>query len=157
MFQEEDMVGLTNKIRRLVEHASQQLMQSTGLRRVELEILLYLSRCRGGDTARDIIEARNLSKSHISKSVYNLRRTGCLTLQEDPGDRRCLHLKLTPKGRRYAGYYAGVLHRVGGQMMAGVTPSERTVLRGVLDKIRHNVESADNTNRTQLERPEEML
>ncbi|HJD20844.1 MAG TPA: MarR family winged helix-turn-helix transcriptional regulator [Candidatus Gemmiger faecigallinarum] len=148
MIRDDDVFGLYNRVRRLLDHACQDLMGQSGLRMVELEILYFLSRSGSGDTARDIIEARNLSKAHISKSVDNLRRTGCVTLKADAEDRRCLHLLLTPRGRGYAADYAGILRRVGAQILEDVTPEERRVIRGAMEKIRRNVEAAADTIRT---------
>ena len=96
---EDDILFVIARARRLTEQVCRELTQQSGLRLVELDILYYLSRGHAGDTARDIIGAKHLSKAHISKSVDNLRRTGCVTLREDAADRRCLHLCLTDKGR----------------------------------------------------------
>ena len=115
------------------------------LRKVELDILYFLSRSDTGDTARDIIESRNMSKAHISKSVDNLRRTGCVTLREDTADRRCMHLCLTEKGKAFAADYATVVRRIGRQLMAGITLQEKQAIRSAMEKIRRNIAAADIT------------
>ena len=140
--QEDDLLYLVSKARRLLEQASRDLTRQSGLRVVELDILYYLSRRGAGDTARDIIEAKHLSKAHISKSVDNLRRAGCVTLREDASDRRCLHLCLTEKGRAYAAQFAQILRGMGRCMLQGVTPEERQAVVSVIRKVHRNIEQA---------------
>lgn len=139
------MLYVVNRARRLLEHACQDLTRQSGLRKVELDILYFLSRSDTGDTARDIIESRNMSKAHISKSVDNLRRTGCVTLREDTADRRCMHLCLTEKGKAFAADYATVVRRIGRQLMVGITLQEKQAIRSAMEKIRRNIAAADIT------------
>lgn len=155
MNREFDLLYMGHKMRRMLEHSSQELMQASGLRYVELEILFYLSYSGANDTARDISEAKHLSKAHISKSVDNLRRTGCITLAEDPSDRRCLHLGLTEKGRGLAARYETVMCGTVDRMMSGVTPEERDGMQRVLTKIRRNLDEAMDGHECQTSQTEE--
>ena len=144
---EDDILFVIARARRLTEQVCRELTQQSGLRLVELDILYYLSRGHAGDTARDIIGAKHLSKAHISKSVDNLRRTGCVTLREDAADRRCLHLCLTDKGREYAARFARIMRTMGRQLLEGVTPEERRAVHSTLQKIRRNLEAATEATR----------
>lgn len=65
------------------------------LTRNELDVLLFLSNNPGHDRAVDIVNSRGLSKSHVSLSITNLEARGLLLRQEDPADRRTVHLRLT--------------------------------------------------------------
>ena len=71
------------KMRKLLDKKSEVIAQKYGVRNVELEILLFLYHSPCGDTAKDIVEEKNLSKAHISKSVDNLRAKGFVVLTED--------------------------------------------------------------------------
>lgn len=155
MNREYDLLYMGHKMRRMLEHASLGLMQASGLRHVELEILFYLSYSGQSNTARDISEAKHLSKAHISKSVDNLRRTGCITLTEDTADRRCLHLALTERGRALAQSYDEVMSGAVDRLMSGVTPEERAGMQRVLDKIRHNLDEATACQEGQAPQTEE--
>lgn len=66
------------------------------LTRNELDVLLFLANNPGYDRAVDIVNNRGISKSHVSLSITNLEARGLLLRQEDPEDRRTVHLKLTP-------------------------------------------------------------
>ena len=89
-------------MRKLLEKKSEVLVQKYGVRNVELEILLFLYHSSCGDTAKDIVEQKNLSKAHISKSVDNLRTKGFVVLIEDDNDRRKRHIELTQKAEEAA-------------------------------------------------------
>lgn len=65
------------------------------LTRNELDVLLFLANNPGYDRAVDIVNNRGISKSHVSLSITNLEARGLLWRQEDPEDRRTIHLKLT--------------------------------------------------------------
>lgn len=65
------------------------------LTRNELDVLLFLANNPGYDRAVDIVNNRGISKSHVSLSITNLEARGLLQRQEDPEDRRTVHLKLT--------------------------------------------------------------
>lgn len=117
-----DILLVVQGARRMLEHASRGLLRQSGLRLVELDVLCFLANAGAGDTARDISEARKISKAHISKAVDNLRRAGCITLRHDEEDRRCLHLSLTPQGRAYADAYFEVRRGVACRLMEGIKP-----------------------------------
>lgn len=150
----DDIFLVIGKARRLLEQASRALIDQSGLRLVELDILYFLSHGGSGDTARDIIEAKCLSKAHISKSVDNLRRTGCVTLQEDEADRRCLHLRLTERGQGYARAFSGILQQTYACVTQGVTDEERQAVQTALAKMRRNIDAAQAPH-TQPSRREE--
>lgn len=88
-------VGFRSK--KLLEKRFEPIMKKYGLRNIELEILIFLSCARYGDTATDIINVKHLSKAHISKSVNNLCIKGYVKLIEDEKDHRLIHLKITEK------------------------------------------------------------
>ena len=89
------------KMRKLLDKKSEVFAQKYGVRNVELEILLFLYHSPCGDTAKDIVEEKNLSKAHISKSVDNLRAKGFVVLTEDENDRRKRHNECKEVVMRY--------------------------------------------------------
>ncbi len=65
------------------------------LTRNELDVMLFLANNPAYDRAVDIVNNRGLSKSHVSLSINSLESRGLLRREEDPNDRRTVHLKLT--------------------------------------------------------------
>lgn len=66
------------------------------LTRMELDILLFLANNPQFDTAASIVEIRCLTKSHVSASVKELESRGLLTKSYASGNRKTIHLSLTP-------------------------------------------------------------
>ncbi len=89
-----------NSINRLYELIREQMLHKFNLTELESEILVYLVfHKQMGDTkkntAKDIAESRNLSKSNVSKGVYSLTKKGYIVGVQDEHDRRVTHLNLT--------------------------------------------------------------
>ena len=122
-------------MRKLLEKKSEVLVQKYGVRNVELEILLFLYHSPCGDTAKDIVEEKNLSKAHISKSVDNLRAKGFVVLTEDENDRRKRHIELTQKAEEAAKEMLEVHNDCKRIIMRYVTEEEKAVMDRVMQKM----------------------
>ena len=127
-------------IKKKMMQACAPLAAESGLRTVELDILYFLAQnaSAGADTARDIIQARGVSKAHISKSVDNLYHGGYITLDEDEGDHRRTHIRLTAKAHALVETYRALLRGIMKALMLGVTEQERAAVRSVADKVTAN-------------------
>ena len=123
------------KMRKLLEKKSEVLVQKYGVRNVELEILLFLYHSPCGDTAKDIVEEKNLSKAHISKSVDNLRAKGFVVLTEDENDRRKRHIELTQKAEEAAKEMLEIHNDCRRIIMRYVTEEEKAVMDRVMQKM----------------------
>ena len=96
MYEEYDILNLGQQLKKLLEKKSMPIMQKYDLRKVELDILSFFSiQEREGDTAKDIMLTKRISKAHVSKSVDNLKRRGYISLEEDKKDHRRIHISLT--------------------------------------------------------------
>lgn len=122
-------------MRKLLEKKSEVLVQKYGVRNVELEILLFLYHSSCGDTAKDIVEQKNLSKAHISKSVDNLRAKGFVVLIKDDNDRRKRHIELTQKAEEAAKEMLEVHNDCKRIIMRYVTEEEKAVMDRVMQKM----------------------
>ena len=123
------------KMRKLLDKKSEVFAQKYGVRNVELEILLFLYHSPCGDTAKDIVEEKNLSKAHISKSVDNLRAKGFVVLTEDENDRRKRHIELTQKAEEAAKEMLEIHNDCRRIIMRYVTEEENTVMDCVMQKM----------------------
>lgn len=64
---------------------------------IELDVLLFLANHPGLDTAKDIVEIRRLTKSHVSAAVEGLSQKGYLLRVRRPDNRKLIHLALLPE------------------------------------------------------------
>lgn len=60
----------------------------------EMLVLLFLANQHEGDTAKDIVEAMRITKSHVSVSVRHLQERGYLQGDYKGCDHRSIHLQL---------------------------------------------------------------
>ena len=117
------------------------LYRSHGLTRNELDILLFLANNPGLDRAADIVNIRQIAKSHVSLSVANLEQRGLLCRFFDPEDRRTAHLKLTEAALPIAREGNRIQQEYFGTIFAGLTQEEITLWRAILDKVCSNIQS----------------
>ena len=80
MYKEYEVLTLGAELKKLLEKKSEPLMQKYGLRKIELDILAYLASGHYGDTAKDIMGQKHISKAHVSKSIDNLKALGFIRL-----------------------------------------------------------------------------
>ncbi|MDD7209937.1 MAG: MarR family winged helix-turn-helix transcriptional regulator [Lachnospiraceae bacterium] len=128
------------KIKKLLEKKAEPLSRKYGIRNIELEILLFLYHSPCGNTAKDIVMERHISKAHISKSVDNLRTKGFVLLTEDLDDHRKKHIVLTGKGEMAAEELLKVHEECRRIITASVTEEEKEVLKSVMEKIFCNLD-----------------
>ncbi|MDD4691791.1 MarR family winged helix-turn-helix transcriptional regulator [Eubacterium aggregans] len=128
--------------KRLAEQLYGPLMERSGLRKVELDILYCIAHAGLADTARDIMERRHFSKAHISKSVDHLKKLGYIEIQTDPEDRRYLHLHTTPMAQPILKDLETLRATLRATLFKGITPEEREAVSQVLTKIVHNLRDA---------------
>jgi DNA-binding MarR family transcriptional regulator len=79
----------------------------------------------GYDTARDIVELRGLTKSHICQSVDGLTRRGWLSGVQDGQDRRRVHLSLLPAAQTAVAAAQAVQRDFFVRLYRGVSQEER--------------------------------
>lgn len=113
------------------------------LTRNELDVLLFLANNPGFDRAADIVNIRQIAKSHVSLSVGNLEARGLLYREYDPADRRTAHLKLTGDALTIAQEGQSLQQQFFGRIFAGLTPEEVALWRTILEKVCRNIETME--------------
>lgn len=139
---ENDVMATSLLMKRLFERRSKALLDACQLRMIELDILLFLSRSQVALTATDIIKAKHISKTHVSKSIERLHRQGFLTLYEDADDRRILRIQLLPRADAVIEQADQILSQCRDDMLSGITEEELACLSAVLRKIARNIDDA---------------
>ncbi len=106
------------------------------------DVLLQLSNAPGGRlTMRDLGQAVVISKSGLTGLVDRMERTGLVERTGDPGDRRVIHVTLTPAGADVYGR-ARADHRraVADVFLRHVDAGEAAAIERAMRRVReHNV------------------
>lgn len=81
--------------KKIYDQSLEPVCKKYQLTRMELDILLFLANNPGYDIAKDIIERRRLTKSHVSMSLKDLERRELVQKEYYPGNQKTAHLKLS--------------------------------------------------------------
>jgi len=89
----------------------------------------------GKRTQVELSQAVAQHPAGVSRLLDELEKGGYVSRSRDPGDRRCVHVMASARGRRrYRAVLAEVMSAVG-QALDPLTAAERQQLRGLLRKI----------------------
>ena len=111
-----------------------------GLTYMEFTVLLFLANNPEYDTASQVVACRHLTKSHVSISVRSLGEKGLLTGAREEGNRRAIHLQVTPAaepmirdGREAQQKFYNVIH-------SGFSPEEEKLMQNMIARIDQNID-----------------
>ena len=128
-----------SRFKKLYEKKLCCIYEKYDLRKIDMEIVVYLANCGNEDTARDIANTNMFTKGHISQSVKRLSDLGFISINPDAKDMRVQHLKLTDNVRPLLKELKEEKDKVASIVFAGVTEEESKVVRQVFDKMCENI------------------
>lgn len=105
---------------------------------IEWRIMAVLGRYPGL-TAKEISERTAMDKVAISRAVKNLVARGLLQRVTDPGDRRRIHLQLSPDlGQNLLKEIIPLAQAYEQNLLEALTPKEQSSLSSLLGKLQKN-------------------
>lgn len=139
MLSELDMLMSGHQFKKLYEKKYEGLMKKYDLRKIEIEILNFISNCGENDTARDIATIQYISKAHISNSIDDLTHKKYISVIEDCQDRRRFHLRLTETAKPIIDEIEIIRNQIFDILFQDVTEDEKQILTKVSKKIIRNI------------------
>ena len=88
------LLTIRSALKRCYVHEMAEVLSRWQLTSMELDVLLFLGNNPDCDTASDMVQLRQLTKSHVSKAVEHLTALGLVLQQRDEMNRRRIHLHL---------------------------------------------------------------
>lgn len=88
------LLTIRSALKRCYVHEMAEVLSRWQLTSMELDVLLLLGNNPDCDTASDMVQLRQLTKSHVSKAVEHLTALGLVLQQRDEMNRRRIHLHL---------------------------------------------------------------
>ena len=128
-----------SKFKKLYEKKLCCIYEKYDLRKIDMEIVVYLANCGKEDTAKDIANTNMFTKGHISQSVKRLTDLGFVSINQDEKDMRIQHLKLTDNVRPMLSELKEEKNKVASVVFAGVTEEENKIVKQVFDKMCANI------------------
>ena len=130
------------RVIRLYDTMLKPVCQRWGLAPLEATIVSFLYNNPGRDTAADIVEYRMLSKGNVSTAVESLMRKGLLPRRQDQGDRRRIHLSLTPRAKPITQEVEAVREAFRRQLFRGFTQQEQELFAQFQQRLAENTKIA---------------
>jgi DNA-binding MarR family transcriptional regulator len=97
---------------------------------------------QGAMSANAVIAQTTMDKVRVSRAVAKLLKTGFITREADPLDRRRAILDLTPAGREIYRQIVPLVQEVEAEIVAALSGPERAVLDNALAKIEAYLEQS---------------
>lgn len=135
-----DILTNLQRVKKIYELMLKRVTKVYGMTKNEIDVLLFLANNKSYDTAKEIVELRSLSKSHVCKSIDSLSKRGFLLEEKDKRDRRCVHLKLDSSAFPIIKEAQAVQKEFVDLLYSGVTIEERTTMEKIFEKISANID-----------------
>lgn len=134
-----EMLLRGGQFKQIMEQELQAIRMKYDLKRIEVEILLYLAQDRQHNTAKEIQKYLYVNKGHISQSMDRLCREHLLQATTDCKDRRYVHYQPTERAGELIEEIRSAWCRVSEALFEGVTEEEKQVLACVAARIENNM------------------
>lgn len=133
------------RILELLYHKMQlPVLEQYQLTQIELDVLLFLSHHPQQDTAKDIVEIRRLTKSHVSAAVEGLVQRQYIQRLRRPDNKKLIHLVLLPDAMPAVQAGQAQQKAFFQTLKQGFDPQEVQVLNALLTRISENAREAYN-------------
>lgn len=87
---------------------------------------------------KDLERSLHMSQSAVSRMAVRLEKIGYVEIRPDRSDRRAKWVHLTEKGHQCGAYMVDLVAEAEEQLLRGLTPGERLLLRELLEQMLEN-------------------
>lgn len=134
-----ELLIMGQQFKRLYEKCYNRLMTEYDLKKIDIDVLYFLSHSGEYDTAKDIANFIFVSKAHVSKSIENLHTKHLIELVLDSSDRRYVHIKITEKGQPVVNEVALIKEKMNSILFHGISNEEKKLIIELTNKIVCNI------------------
>lgn len=134
-----DILSMRYKGFRIYQDMFSQALGKYQMTQMEMDILLFLANNPQYDTASQIVEVRQLTKSHVSASVEQLVQKGLLMRTYEQGNRKVIHLKLMPKAREIVEDGRKCQRSFAELLSEGISPEKLEIAGEVMGQMMKNM------------------
>ena len=128
--------------KKIYDQSLEPVCKKYQLTRMELDILLFLANNPGYDTAKDIIERRRLTKSHVSMSLKDLERRDLGQKEYYPGNQKTAHLKLSSASVQMVAEGQQAQKKFFQTVFRDFNPEDLSRMEGYFERMRKNMQNA---------------
>jgi len=128
------------QFKKLLEARSAQVRNKYDIKKAELEILYFLSRCGNSNTASDIYHQLMMNRGHISQAVENLCKRKFIVAIPDENDRRYVHYEIQEPAKDILKELTAGREEMYKLITSDISEDEMKTFREVASKIKLNIE-----------------
>lgn len=128
-----------NEFKRVLENSFEHIKKEYDLKLVDIEVLFYLSKCRGDNTPTDIYKNHRINKGHISQAIDTLLKKGYIEALPDADDRRSMHYSVNDKACQVIREIEAERQQFEERILDGITEEEISAFQKVTYKILENI------------------
>lgn len=140
-----ELLIMGQQFKKLYEKCYGHIMQTYGLKKIDIDVLYFLSHSGKQDTAKDIANLIYVSKAHVSKAIENLHQKALIDLIADPSDRRYVHIRISASGQQIVDEIKQIRARTEKILFDGISPEDRELLLRLSYQIADNIDHALQT------------
>jgi DNA-binding MarR family transcriptional regulator len=123
----------------LIDTQFDEIKKKYGMKKVEIEVLFFLSKCGSENTPTDITKRLNLNRGHVSQAIDILLKRQLIAAVADEQDRRCMHYTITTNAVPVIDEIANVKKKMDEQILKGITEEELEIYKKISQKMIRNI------------------
>lgn len=128
-----------NEFKRVLEKYFDAIKKKYELKKVDIEVLLYLSECGDKNTPTDIYITLGLNKGHISQAIDSLMKKGYAQAVTDANDRRIVHYVVLKNAQDIIAEVTALKNEFDKKIFDGLSQEEIAQYKTVTYKIMQNI------------------
>ncbi|MGN0482315.1 MAG: MarR family winged helix-turn-helix transcriptional regulator [Lachnospiraceae bacterium] len=125
--------------KRLLESRFGEIKKTYDLKKVDIEVLFFLSQCKEENTPTDIYKRLRLNRGHISQAIDNLCKRNLIIPVPDESDRRYMHYTVSETATAIIDDIAKIRRDMEKKMFQGITQEELQIYKRISEKIAANI------------------
>lgn len=137
-----ELLAYKNNTSRLYRQMLAPIVKEYELTQLEMDVLLFLANNPKFDTARDLVDIRHLSKSHVSTAVDSLVQRQFLERVQREGNKKLIHLVLLPAAAAPVRAGQAAQKEFFRLAFEGFTSTEQKQLNDLMGRIERNARVA---------------
>lgn len=127
------------EFKRLFESQFVGIKKRYDLKKVDIEVLYFLSNCNEHNTPTDIYRSLKLNRGHVSQAIDNLCRRELIIAIPDKDDRRYMHYKISENAVGIIKEISIVRKELDQQIFKGISKEEMLAYKRTSEKICSNI------------------
>jgi DNA-binding MarR family transcriptional regulator len=123
----------------LLDAQFDEIKKKYDLKKVEIEVLFFLSKCGNENTPTDVTKRLSLNRGHVSQAIDVLLKRQLIAAVADEQDRRYMHYTITTKAVPIIDEIANAKKRMDQQVLKGITEEELEFYKKISEKMMRNI------------------